>query len=378
MRVAVVGGGFAGLMAAYTLLPLGVEVDLYEEHDRVGYPPHCTGIVSERVVEGIGVPARENIQASYEGFKVATTSGLLRIRTKRPIYKLDRVALEQALLKAAERRGANIYLNTRVEEISLFGEIYVGGAARKYDLVILAEGAAGRLRKPLNLDHKPLASRGLNVERVPGSRETMFEVFFSAERVGPGFAWRVPTPGRIVLGALVVGGTPQSAVRNVYGVNPEKGYGGRVLHGPPHPTPVRGRIVLLGDAAGHNKPLTGGGLYPVTEILLEAARLAQDVELLDAMARAINRVGRRLRKQYYLARVLLRDPRLTENLIETAVEAGVETVLDGMVDYDYHEQLPRLALSKPGKALAAALGLARRDPIGALAVVGGWLRSLIV
>jgi len=378
MRVAVIGGGFAGLMAAYTLPTIGVEVDLYEEHDRVGYPPHCTGIVSERVVEGIGGPARQNVQATYEGFIVASPAGSLRVRTQRPIYKLDRVGLEQSLMRAAEKRGARVYLNTRVEAISPAGDLQAAGTRKKYDLIILAEGSAGRLRRTLGLHHKPLASRGLNVEIAPGSRESFFEVFFSAKSVGPGFAWRVPTPRRTVLGALLVGGAPRNAVKEVYGVNPERGYGGRVLHGPPHPEPVLDKIVLLGDAAGHNKPLTGGGLYPVTEILVEASALARDASLPDALALAISRVGRRLRRQYYLARILLRNPRLTEALIEAAVEAGLEAVLDGAVDYDYHEELPRLALSKPGKALAAALRLVRRDPAGTAALMGGWLRSLLV
>jgi len=378
MRIAVVGGGFAGLMATYTVTGLGAEVDLYEEHDRVGYPPHCTGIVSERVVEGIGGPARENVQAVYKGFRAATPTGSLQVQTKRPVYKLDRVGLEQSLMREAERRGANILLNTRVKRVTPGGEVRVGGAEKKYDLIILAEGSAGRLRRNLGLHHKPLASRGLNVEVDQGSGDTLFEVFFSADAVGPGFAWRVPTPGRTIIGALVVGGSPRGAIKEVYGVDVVRGYGGRVLHGPPHPKPVLGRILLLGDAAAHNKPLTGGGLYPVTEILREASILAQDASLPEALARATSIVGRRLRKQYYLARILLENPHLTESLITIAAETGLDTVLDGKVDYDYHDELPRLVLAKPGRALTAALRLARRDPLGALGLVGGWLRGLFI
>ena len=44
-------------------------------------------------------------------------------------------------------------------------------------------------------------------------------------------------------------------------------YGGVVLTGPPTLTPCKDKVCALGDAAGLNKPLTGGGLYPTTAVV---------------------------------------------------------------------------------------------------------------
>ena len=378
MKIAVIGGGFAGLLAAYKLSGAGVEIDLYEEHDRVGYPPHCTGIVSERVVEGIGRPARETTQAVYDGFEVVTGDSRLRIRTRRPIYKLDRVRLEHKLLREAEKNGARIHLETRVEEVSPNGEVRARGSTSKYDLVILAEGLSGRVRRKLGIYHKPVTSRGINLETPEPSRDPWFEVYFGP-KAGSGFTWRVPAGKTTIVGALSLQGDPKVAVEKVYGpVETVKGYGGRVIHGPPLRNPAVGRVLLLGDAAAHNKPLTGGGLYPVTEIIVNSIQLAkQEVPLDRALVKSARNVTNRLIRQYRLARLLLSDTQLTTILVASAARAGLDEALRGRIDYDYHEDLVRQVIRHPLRATRTGFMMLAKNPAGTLRILLAGLRAML-
>ena len=50
LDVAIVGGGPGGLSAARRLAADGWSVTVFEEHDRVGAPVHCTGVLAEDVI----------------------------------------------------------------------------------------------------------------------------------------------------------------------------------------------------------------------------------------------------------------------------------------------------------------------------------------
>src|SRR5215213_6077637 len=57
LDVAIIGGGPGGLAAARQLSAGGWSVTVFEEHDAIGTPVHCTGVLAESVIASMNLPA---------------------------------------------------------------------------------------------------------------------------------------------------------------------------------------------------------------------------------------------------------------------------------------------------------------------------------
>ncbi|MCE4601404.1 MAG: NAD(P)/FAD-dependent oxidoreductase [Desulfurococcales archaeon] len=352
MKIAVVGGGFAGLLFAYKLAAKGYDVDLYEEHSRVGFPKHCTGLVSSRTVELIGEPAQRNIISRYKGVILETGSSKCVIETIDDVIKLDRVELEEDLRREAEAGGAKIYMKTRVESVKPDGSLSLGGQTRTYDLVFLAEGIHGRLRHSLGLEWRPLTTYGYNIEvEAPNTSDNSEYIVIEFRRGLAGFAWRVPLPRGTLYGAL--SRNPRQSKRileeAMLGGSPADVYGGVVVHGPPLERPRLGRVVIVGDAAGLNKPLTGGGLYPnslLADLIASRDLASGDYHLIDE---ATSEVVGLLSRQFRIARAYYSSPDRGYRVLDVILRGGFCESLSGRLTYDGHEALVSTLLSSPSR-----------------------------
>ncbi len=369
MRVAVVGAGFSGLISALAMLRAGARVDLYEEHGRVGYPPHCTGLVSEWVVDAIGGPARSSVLDRYPGLELRVGEERAWIEPRGGVYKLDRIRLEEEMLGEADGQGARLVMNTRVSRVTPEGMVHYQGESRRYDLVVLADGIHGVLHRMLGLNNRPKTVTGLNAHYSTGPRPRGIIVDFTPGLHKDLFAWILRIGSTILAGT---GGPPGMArrllskVEEVYGLEGRDSvYGGSVILGPPESRPWRGRVVVIGDAAGMNKPLTGGGLYPSTLAATHAGHLvANGVPLVEAWRRSISRVTGMLRRQYRVAEALRSDPRLLEEVVMALESSGLARGLAGRIDYDRHDRLPLAVASRPLEGARFLAEIALRHPRG--------------
>lgn len=354
MRIAVVGAGFSGLVFAYKLASKGYDVDLYEEHKRVGFPPHCTGLVSMDTVELIGGPARENILGTYNGVVLEVEGTRCTIDTVNRVVKLNREGLEEGLLEEAEANGASIYLGVRVSRINSQGLVQTGNDRRIYDLVILAEGIHGKLREQIGLDHRLTTTYGLNAE-ISGQDQSLLGdyILIGFERSLHGFSWKFGFDDRILVGALSKRAkeVKEKVASMVNGGRPRRFYGGIVIHGPPLKQLRLDKVVLVGDAAGLNKPLTGGGLYPNAWLSVKLSEIDLATGDFYEVDRVAGMLVRKLLRQYRIARAYYGDTSSGVVLLRSAVEAGLCDVLSGRIDYDGHERIISLVLSSPARGL---------------------------
>jgi len=269
----VVGAGPAGLLAATRIAERGFCVQVLEEHKNIGEPCHCAGLISVEGLRRLGLePRGDFIQCEVYGGRVYAPNGEhMELRDSRPrAYVVDRAAFDRRLAERAANAGAEIHLGERVEAISFTGgsaTLRVGKETIEPKVVVDAEGPEARLLAKAGVDTvQGGLLKGFNVD-VQGVEveQGIVELWFGDETARGFFAWVIPTGDDEARCGLASKGDALSSLklflRKRFGVEPPaRVRAGLVCSGGPVKRTVYGNLLLAGDAAGHVKPTTGGGV----------------------------------------------------------------------------------------------------------------------
>jgi geranylgeranyl reductase family protein len=277
LDVAIIGGGPGGLSAARRLAANGHAVTVFEEHERIGTPVHCTGVLAEDVIASMALPPDAVLNAlstvrfvapaghSFD-YTTATTEAVV----------IDREIFDKGLAHAAEAAGAAIARGCRVSSIDPHDDSVLitlaDGRTERARAVILACGANYAFQKRLGLGMPSTFLQSAQLE-LPAERLGDVEIHFGSEIAPKGFAWAVPvrrsygTFARIGLMADGDAGLHFSRmierVRERWGIavpdalSPRR----RMLPLASVKRTYADRVLAVGDAAGLVKPTTGGGIY---------------------------------------------------------------------------------------------------------------------
>ncbi len=332
MRVAVVGGGHAGLLASIALARSGYNVTLYEEHRRVGRPPHCTGIVSHRyvsILRRVGVnPERVGLRA-YRGVKILVNGREVAV-LKAQIYRINRVALEEELLRIAEKEGVEAVLRAQVKSVKPNGSIKVNNTSLSFEGIIVAEGWRARLLREAGLPvSTPLLVYGVNYlsGKIIGNKD-----YIIVETLDPRaecfFSWRIPL-GNHVLEGYGSKMKPLNIPGDAKGI-----HGGVIILGPPKPI-ISNKLVSFGDASRLVKPLTGGGLASQAETInryIEYLHAGSD-DPIKALYYEQRRIASRLAASYPLASYMYGECAIKEIAKLLRRQSSVFNI---NFEFDYH------------------------------------------
>ena len=309
--VLVIGGGPAGLYAAYCLARAGRTVAVFEEHPEIGTPVHCTGLVATESFSRFDLP-REAIRATLRSARFRSPGGhVLSVASEKDeTVVVDRSSFDQGLAQQALAAGADLFAGHRVEALRrLRGSVAVRTAIRsgvgqqlvRGRLAILATGASYGLHQGLGLQLPSRFICGAQVE-VDFEETTEVEVYFGNEVAPESFAWVVP---------FTRNGMSRAKI-GVLSSRDAEGYLTRFLRSPlvaprvlsgtlcPYqrrPVPVRplpktfaDRLLVVGDAAGLAKPTTGGGVYySLLSAELAAATIGEALDADNFSARFLSR-----------------------------------------------------------------------------------------
>ena len=271
----IVGGGPGGLFAARQLARAGFAALVCEEHDQIGVPTHCTGVLGVDSFDEFDLP-RSAILNTLTTVRFVSPGGQ-DIRYTPPAEEavvLDRAAFDRRLAEDARGNGAEIRFSSRVTQLDISDDgvrATAGDRAVQARMAILACGASYTLQRRFGLG---LPSAFLNTAQreLPARYLRDVEMHFGSEIAPGGFAWAVPVrraDGPYVrIGVMATSDAPtrydemRRRLRAEWGLSPDEAPPRqKYLPLGPIDRTYADRLLVAGDAAGLVKPTTGGGIY---------------------------------------------------------------------------------------------------------------------
>jgi digeranylgeranylglycerophospholipid reductase len=369
--VIVAGAGPAGLTVATGLAAEGFAVLVLEEHDSVGDPVHCTGVLSSDSFSRFDLPLNATLNHLTEVRFVSPGGIPVDYSTPSPIATvIDRPAFDRALADRALAAGAEIRSGARVialEADTAGVRATVGGEVVQARLAVLACGAQYAFQQRFGFGlpgtYLHTAQRELPADVMPS-----VELHFGRDVAPGGFAWTVPVvrpEGFFVrIGVMTARDAPGCYRRMLERVGDRWGVSNREL--PPRlkilplgaiDRTYADRLLAIGDAAGLVKPTTGGGIHYSIVSASIAADVALDALASDRLSAASLAIyERRWRAELedeFVAQQALRDvatdlsDQAIDSFFELAHTDGIMPIVRATARFNEHRPLIRALFKHP-------------------------------
>ncbi|MBL6890757.1 MAG: geranylgeranyl reductase family protein [Candidatus Poseidoniaceae archaeon] len=331
--VVIIGAGPAGGRVATHFAERGHSVLMLEEHEEIGRPFQCAGLVTPNAMKEVGL--FHSVLEEIDGALIHGPSGTLvpvgtegKIRT----YVVCRKIFDQGVVKQALEAGANIWLdsqpvNSQVHDDKVVLEVKKGNEIENISasLLIGCDGAHSWTRRHFKMGRPKELMIGFQAEVVGYENRERWLEMFSGSEIAPGFfAWVIPSgngTNRIGLWSTaerLEGRSIEQCYDNLLehplwkdrfsDVTETARYCGPVPSGMVK-TAYKDRVILIGDAAGMAKPTTGGGIGPAFEQIsgiIEQLSSAVSNNQLDkkTLHKICNRHFSKMKKEQNRARAL--------------------------------------------------------------------------
>ena len=367
LDVAVIGGGPGGLHAATLLARAGFAVTLFEEHDEVGQPVHCTGVLADDAFGEFDLPRASilNTLSTAKFILPRRIPDFLHDATRPKRTSSIAVCSIRTIARACDggRRAAS-HAGRRVRHLEPNRRTACAIDDRRpipvrARAVVLACGANYGLQRrfSLGMPAVSLNSAQLEIPARAAATSSLLRERYRARR------FRVDRPGHAAAGSFVRVGLMCEGDASVFfrqfvnrvgpswGIMPELAAEPRRRFLPLSALPrtFASRLLVVGDAAGLVKPTTGGGIYySLVSAALAAETLisALHADRLDADTLSVyqrrwrERLGPEFQAQLALRMLAQRmsDAEI-DSLFDLALTDGVMPIVRRTAQFNRHRHL---------------------------------------
>ncbi len=295
--VIVVGGRIGGSTASLFASKSDVDVLMIEKRQEIGSPVQCAEGVTYNAFETLEIePSERYIRTRVKGAHIHAPDGR-KISYEGGIAQgliIDRKIFDKELAIKSAKAGTDIMLKTNVKDLIIRDHKVCGVVAKhlgktfeiQSDVVIGADGIESNMARYAGIetyrDPKNIASCaqyelvGMDVD------PEYLEFYFGSEIAPNGYLWIFPKGDGVANVGLGIRGTTDTAmdylnryVSKLDATPVELNIGGVPVSGPIAKTYTDGFLVV-GDAAGHVDPITGGGIHTTISCARTAGEVAAE------------------------------------------------------------------------------------------------------
>jgi len=300
--VIIIGAGPAGGSTALHCAKAGLNVLVFEEHEKIGEPVHCGECLSEYACENVGlVLPKEVISKKVNGIRVIFPNGKKSIVPEKG-YVLEKDKFEQWLINESKKQGAKLMLGTRATEFKKINKkwkIKTNKGEFNAKILIDASGVASVVSSKLELNKRFDSVIGIQHEMQKIENENYLDFYINPKLAREGYLWMIPkSNGRANVGLVTHEKNKAKDSLEKFLIEKNwktksivKTFGGLIpISGPLEKTFDDG-LILVGDAAGFTSPMFEGG----THLSLKSGQMASEV-ILKAIKK--NDFSKELFKEY--------------------------------------------------------------------------------
>jgi len=273
--ITIIGAGPIGCYCGYLLSRAGKDVQIFEEHNSIGEPIQCTGLVTSSIKEIIKIK-RKTIVNEIDKVKIFSKNDCLELKLKNKNMVLDRKKFDEYLAGLSSDVGVKIFLGHKFisnKERMVKVRFNKKQKTIKTDYLIGADGPLSQVARLNNLFGRRKFIVGM--QAVVNLKNENYIEFYPS--VGC-FAWVVPENEDICR----IGVASYSNVKRYFDrflklkkINNKKiikRQGGLIPIYNPKLKIRKNNVYLVGDSATQVKATTGGGIIPG----LKAAKILAD------------------------------------------------------------------------------------------------------
>jgi len=364
-KVAVIGGGPAGLLAAREICRRGLDLHVFEEDLEIGSPERCGGLLSLSGLERISAPKpMKYVLNLVRGAIFHSPSGHeFKLDARRWVAAvISRKRFDQMLGEEVEKMGGEISCRVRVRDVKRIGESFdldLGEKRFSADWVIDAEGMSSKLMRKIlgfSTDRKRWIPIVQLTAQGHGLDPSFVHLYFK-EYLPDFFAYLIPLNeevGRIGV-ATKLKGLELRMRKFISEEFPRIKVLRRISYaiyvGRPSWTELSERFIPVGDAAGHVKATTGGGVVMGGLISMNMASALSELELgndPNNYVREARRVYRELKEIFHLRRLLENIPiKFYDEIFKLADDMSIGDCLRKFGDMDFQSTSLKKMIRSP-------------------------------
>ncbi len=366
--VVIAGGSIAGLLCAREIAAKGHSVLVIEEDYEIGTPEHCGGLISSVALEELGVvPRLKTFDHKIENAKIFAPSGknFTINSSKQKVVEINRRELDKQVALQAQKNGAEIRVNTSLQEIS-DNRVRTNNESIDCKIIVDARGVSSLIQK----DRTGILSSAQYEIYADWITKGQVEVIFDNEKYPGFFAWIIPSSqGTGKVGVAGKGINSAEALENFLKTKGKfsiirKIFAPIWIKGPIENF-IKDNVVIIGDAAGQSKPTTAGGIFSCGLGGIFAGRAiakfldSGDHKHLEEYQKNWNeKFGKEFEKQLFARKMLERLDNSTIDKLFSSITPEITKEISEKDDFDFHTGsiIKLLGIKNSLKSAQAILG----------------------